>query len=92
MEAIIEMAAMLQRNPAYFFKPIKGESVLLNPQTGDYFGLNEVGTDFIKLLDEGKDLEQVFSKLLATYDVEETVLRKDIGELLASLQQKNILL
>lgn len=83
---------MLRKNPDFIFKEVKGESVLLNPKTGDYFGLNEVGTDFFKLIDGEKDLEQILAELFEIYDVETEILRRDVTELADAMRQKGILL
>jgi len=81
----------LQRNPNFIFKQIKGESVLLNTKTGDYFGLNEVGTDFFQLVDGVRTSEQILVELLELYEVEKEVLQRDLEELTAQMIQKGIL-
>jgi hypothetical protein len=50
------------------FRDLAGEAVLLDPEAGIYFGLNEVGTRAWNLLGPGATLEIVHAALLAEYD------------------------
>lgn len=53
--------------------------------------LNEVGGEIWKLLPEVRDEEELISRLLEEYDVEEAVLRKDVEAFLGELRALNIL-
>ena len=53
--------------------------------------LNEVGGEVWKLLPEVADEEELISRLLEEYDVEEAVLRKDVEAFLGELRALNIL-
>lgn len=63
------------------------EMVLLNLETGYYFGLNPTGARLWELISEGQGLEDAGPVLMAEYDVDERVLNVDlenlVGELLA---------
>ena len=59
------------------------EGVLLNLETGEYFGLDEVGMEMWKVLR---------AALLEQYDVAEDVLAKDLDELIAKLAERKLLL
>ena len=53
--------------------------------------LNEVGGEVWKLLPEAADEEELISRLLEEYDVQEEVLRKDVDCFLNELRSPNIL-
>ena len=53
--------------------------------------LNEVGGEVWKLLPEVADEEELISRLLEEYDVQEEVLRKDVDCFLNELRTLNIL-
>ena len=53
--------------------------------------LNEVGGEVWKLLPKVADEEELISRLLEEYDVEEAVLRKDVEAFLGELRALNIL-
>lgn len=82
---------VLKQNQDFIFKQVKGESVLLNAKTGDYFGLNEVGTDFFKLVDGEKNMDEITEELLNLYEVEKDTLQRDLEELTGKMLEKGIL-
>ena len=53
--------------------------------------LNEVGAEIWHMLPEVKDEEELVSRLLDIYEVEEELLRKDVREFLDSLEQLGII-
>lgn len=66
------------------------ETVLLNVETGIYYGLDEVGTRIWHLLSAGATEEQICAKLCAEYGIEATRLRSDVSEFLDELASKGI--
>lgn len=57
------------------------EIILLDLESGRYFGLQAVGVRAWELLTESGDTEAVFAALLAEYAVDAAVLRQDLDEL-----------
>lgn len=82
---------ILERNAGFIFKEVKGEAFLLNAKTGDYYGLNAVGCDFLKLVDGKRTMEEIERELLGMYDVEPCQLSADISELAADMCDNGIL-
>ncbi len=64
---------------------IDGESVLLDMKSENYFGLNDVGSHVLEMLQNGASLENLVYRLLEIYNVEENQLESDIAELLQQL-------
>jgi hypothetical protein len=58
------------------------ESVLLNQQTGRYYGLDETGTRMWQVLARHRHVEGAYRELLAEYDVEAERLRRDLLSLI----------
>ncbi len=83
---------MLIQNQDFLVQVVKGEAVLLNAKTGDYFGLNEVGSDFYQLVDGKKNLDEIIDLLNQEYDVQRELLKADLEGLVARLLDKEILL
>lgn len=72
------------------FREIEGETVLLNLESGTYFGLNAVGTRIWSLI-QGKDsLEAVLSALTNEYDAPPDVLERDLLRLATELCDKGL--
>jgi hypothetical protein len=67
------------------FRELSGESVLLNLESGIYFGLDAVGTRAWQLMVEHGRLDRVLEELLAEYDVPADTLRHDLIDLFVQL-------
>ena len=59
---------VIRHRPGVLFRDLAGEAVLLDPEAGIYFGLNEVGTRAWSLFGPGMTLEAVHAVLRAEYD------------------------
>ena len=69
-----------------------GETVLLNLNTGVYFGLDPVGSRAWELLLQHGDLPAVVREMSNEFDVDEPTLNRDLEELLGDLTQRGLLL
>jgi hypothetical protein len=78
--------------PDVLFQDMGGEAVLLNVQSGKYYGLNEVGTRLWGLLTEGNNLEIAYRALLEEYDVEAGRLREDVLRLVDDLAAHGLII
>ena len=67
-----------------------GEVVLLNADTGTYFGLDAVGADIWHLVAEGASEDEILDRLLDDYDVEPERLRVDVSTFLARLADNGL--
>jgi coenzyme PQQ synthesis protein D (PqqD) len=67
------------------------ESVLLNLETEQYFGLDETGTRMWQLMTASPSIEAAYQELLAEYDVESELLRSHLMELLTRLMESGLL-
>ncbi|MBP6682769.1 MAG: PqqD family protein [Halioglobus sp.] len=72
-------------SPEVISQEVSGETVLLDLQSENYFGLDEVGTRIWQLIKETNDLQAIFATLLAEYDVSEERLRQDLDTLLGEI-------
>jgi hypothetical protein len=70
---------------------LAGEAVILNLETGKYYGLNSVGARIWNLLQEEKSLGEIRDTILAEYDVEAEQCEQDILELLQKLSDHDLL-
>jgi Coenzyme PQQ synthesis protein D (PqqD) len=67
------------------------ESVLLNLETEQYFGLDETGTRMWQIATASPDIDAAFQGLLGEYDVEPELLRSNLLELLNRLVESGLL-
>ncbi len=73
------------------YRDLAGESVLLNLDTGTYFGLDAVGTRLWHLVAEHGSAALVIDALLTEYDVDAPQLQKDVTALIDQLLAKGLL-
>lgn len=67
------------------------ESVLLNLETEQYFGLDETGTRMWQLVTTSPNIDAAYQELLAEYDVQPEMLRENLTELLGHLVEHGLL-
>ncbi|CAI8738484.1 MULTISPECIES: PqqD family protein [Methylococcus] len=73
------------------FEKVGEETVLLNLDTGFYFGLNPVGSHIWELLVATKNPASVLAALREEYDVEGEVLERDLANLIRDLAEKKLI-
>ena len=74
-------------SPEVISQEVSGETVLLDLDSENYFGLDEVGTRIWQLIKETNDLAAIYQTLLAEYDVSEERLKQDLDTLLGEISQ-----
>ncbi len=70
---------------------VESEAILLNLESGQYYGLDEVGTRMWSLLAQHGEVEPVVLALLEEYAVAEQELRHDLLELISKLIAQGLL-
>ena len=71
---------------------LQEESVILNLDSERYYGLDNVGTRFLSVLNASESIEAAYEALRDEYDVDPQHLRKDLLELIENLLQQGILI
>jgi coenzyme PQQ synthesis protein D (PqqD) len=72
------------------FRELEGESVLLNLETGMYYGLDPVGTRAWQLAEAGRSLRAVRDALVEEYDAEPAIIEHDLLALADALIGKGL--
>ncbi len=86
-----EMTGRLRVSDDVVFRELDGESVLLNLDSGTYFGLDEVGTRFWQLIEQDERVDVALATLEQEYDVPVDVLRADVERLVSALVGKGLM-
>jgi len=73
-----------------FAQIIDDEMVLLDMQTENYFGMDNVGATMWHMIEKHSTLREVLMELLTYYDVEEEVLKNDLFAFVAKLQNSGL--
>jgi hypothetical protein len=72
------------------FRDLDGEAVILNLQSGTYFGLNAVGAHIWQLIERHGGLRAVFDDLCREYDAAPEMLESDLLALVSRLQEARL--
>lgn len=70
---------------------VDDEIVLLDTNSSNYFGLDNVSIDIWKGIEEGKNLNEIYNSILEKYEVKEEELKKDIESFIISLEVYGII-
>jgi len=74
-------------SPDVISQEVSGETVLLDLESENYFGLDAVGTRIWQLIKENDDLRAIYNTLLEEYEVEEKRLQTDLEAILGEVTQ-----
>ena len=73
------------------FQILGGETVLLNMETEQYFGLNEIGSKIWELISKEKKISEVLTELLNEYEVDHETLKNDLSSILLKMEAKKLI-
>lgn len=74
------------------FEQVKSETVLLQLSSGEYYGLNAVGSRIWELVKEGASTGEVLKSLVEEFDASEEQLRNDLVRFVQALRDLGLLL
>lgn len=63
---------------------------LFDPNTGESFSVNSTGKEILKLLSEGKELEEIESLVMETYEVDHVTFNRYMDDFMHSLRRFNM--
>jgi hypothetical protein len=72
-------------------RKIGDETILLNLETGTYYGLDNVGSRFLELLERNGEIAVAYRTLLKEVDVNPEILEADILRLSEEMRSKGLL-
>ncbi len=72
------------------YREVEKQMVLLNIESEQYFGLNEVGADIVRRLTE-EPLEEAFTGLAHDYEVDPDTLHRDVHAFIEALERAGLL-
>lgn len=87
----INLNQTIALSPDVISQEVSGETVLLDLESENYFGLDEVGTRIWQLIKETNELSVIFKTLLDEYDVTEERLQQDLTVLLTEIEDLGLI-
>lgn len=87
----IALSDCMTINSSVVFRDLSGETILLNLDSGVYYGLDAVGTRVWQLLADELPLTTVCSMMQKEYAAEPAVIERDVLKLVGELCDKRLL-
>ncbi len=87
----VNLKARVSRSSESIWRVIEGEVVILTPKNSTIHVLNEVGTRIWELIDEPIGVEELVSKIISEYEVDEETVKNDMLGFLSSLAEIEVL-
>ena len=70
---------------------LDGETVLLDINSGHYFGLNEVGSRIVQLASSPITVSEIVKTMLSEYDVEAERLERDVSSFIGQMVDRKLI-
>lgn len=87
----IRLSSVPKRNESIPWREFGAEGILLDPGSGDYFRVNEMGLTIWKHVDGRKTIEEIVEELAAHFDADDDELTKDTAEFIEDLFHKGLI-
>ena len=72
------------------FQKVAEETVILEPETGEYYTLNVIGTFMVEQFQQGYSKTDVINSVLEKYQATEAEVAQDIDELLTQMLKQKL--
>lgn len=82
---MVNFMKLYKTSTKYLYSEIDSEAVILDVNSGTYFGLNEVSKSVWQILQTPSSSKQVIEKILAEYEVSEEEATRDVEGLLKEM-------
>lgn len=82
----IHLGTVVRACPGHLMAKVQNETVVLQVASGQYFGLNEIGTRIWNLIQSPTALSGLIDELMLDYDVAPGELEADVISLLEELR------
>lgn len=88
----MDMQSMISRNDAgHLSNPVGDEVIILNLETGDYLGLNAVGSAIWEALSHPQTVASLIGRLMTEFNVDEETCTRDTLEYLEKIGSLGLL-
>lgn len=89
----LHLSRTLSINPEVVYTHIENDLVIMDPNDGDFYSINSVGTDlWNRLAEKPATLESLCHYILERYEVSEAQLREDIEKFLQTMITQKMIL
>jgi Coenzyme PQQ synthesis protein D (PqqD) len=83
-------STIISRSPSVLTAEVDGEIVMMSIEQGQYFGLDDIGSDIWKRLDSPCAFADLIDRLAADYDADRVSIAADVRSLLESMAARDV--
>jgi hypothetical protein len=87
--AIAELT-VISRSPAVLAAEVDGEIVMMSIEQGRYFGLDDIGSDIWKRIEQPCSFAALVDALAADYDSDRSTIVSDVTALLTQMAEQDV--
>lgn len=88
--ACITETTTIVRSPAVLAAEVDGEIVMMSIEQGRYFGLDDIGSDIWKRIEQPCSFAALIDSLTADYDADRGTIAADVTALLARMAEQDV--
>jgi hypothetical protein len=88
--SVITDATVLSRSPTVLAAEVDGEIVMMSIERGHYFGLDDIGSDIWKRLEQPCPFGALIDRLAADYDADRATIATDVRALLDQMMADDV--
>jgi len=81
----VDPITRLKRSDKATFQKVADEAILIHLETGTYFSLNNIGTEFWEMFDGEQTIQELAETVANKYDVDVEMVTSDLIELAEKL-------
>lgn len=85
------MMQQICRSKHVIWNVVDGEAVLLDTQTGVYYGMNRTASAIWELLETPKTVQEIVLEMMTRYSVDQAVLAGDVEDVVTMLRSKRLI-
>ena len=85
------MEQRIQRSKQVMWNVVDYEAVLLNTETGFYYGMNKTASVIWELLETPKTIEEIVQEMNKRFSVDSAVLTDDVEQIIKTLTSKRLI-
>jgi hypothetical protein len=86
-DPMIDEDTMVSRNPKLLVAAVHDETVMMDIDSGKYYGLDDIGTAIWQRLERPLPFGKLVEMLAAEYDAERATIARDVAKLLTSMAE-----
>lgn len=88
---MVDLNSIITRSQELLTSEVDGEVVMMNIESGKYYGINIVGAEIWKLIENPVSVSDICSELVRTFEIDKPTCESEVLTFLGSLESENLL-